>query len=643
VVLEALRRMNETLRHRGPDGEGYYLNTEPPFAVHDGESSFPDQTLGDARPAASTANVGLGHRRLAIIDLRTGDQPLSNEDGSVWAVFNGEIYNFQELREALQRRGHRFRTRSDTEVIVHGWEEWGEAAAEKFRGMFAIGLWDEKRRLLWLARDRLGKKPLYYALDSDRLVFASELKAIRKLGDIACELDPQALDAYLSFGYVPSPMSIFKQVRKLEPAQWAVCTEDDFKVRTYWRLEMKDAITDRPEEDLVAELTERFDEAVRLRLMSDVPLGAFLSGGVDSSAVVASMALQQPQARVKTTSIGFSERRYDELAYARRGADRYGTDHREFVVSPDALEVLHRIVWHLDEPFADASAIPTWYVSQMARREVTVALSGDGGDETFAGYAQRYRMCRLEDRIRKALPAWTRTGVLAPLSRWYPRFDGWPRPLRLKRFLANVSRSFEEAFCRDMAFYFKPEEKEALYLPEFRKLVGPERAEATLLRHVADCPSADPVTRAQYVDLKTYLPEDILVKVDRMSMAHSLEVRAPILDHHIVEWAGGLASRYKLNGVESKAIFKKMNARRLPAEILYRKKHGFVVPLAQWLRGDLRGLVEETLFSEDSAIGELFQHDTVRGLWTAHQSGRFDNATPLWGLMMFALWRRTEV
>ncbi len=641
VALSILRRMNESLRHRGPDGEGYYSNSDPPFSLHEGRSSFHGKSPLDSCLPPLSGNVGLAHRRLAIIDLSTGDQPLSNEDGSVWVVFNGEIYNFQELREELQSRGHRFRTRSDTEVIVHGWEEWGEAAAEKFRGMFAIGLWDEKRRLLWLARDRLGKKPLYYAVDSNRLVFASELKAIRTLNEIPFELDPAALDAYLSFGYVPSPMSIFKQVRKLEPAQWAVCTKDDFKVQPYWHLKMDDAVTDRSEEDLVEELTERFDEAVRLRLISDVPLGAFLSGGVDSSAVVASMALQQPQARVKTTSIGFSERRYDELAFARLVARRYGTEHREFVVSPDALEVLPRIVWHLDEPFADASAIPTWYVSQMARREVTVALSGDGGDETFAGYTQRYSMCRLEDRLRRLLPSWSRTAVLGPLSRLYPRLDAWPRPFRLKKFFTNLAQSFEEAFCRDMAFYFKSEEKRALYLPEFQKLVGPHRAEETLLRHFKDCQSADPVTRAQYVDMKTYLPEDILVKVDRMSMAHSLEVRAPLLDHKIVEWVGRLSSRYKLKGTESKAIFKTMNKARLPADVLYRKKHGFVVPLAQWLRGELRGLVEETLFSKGSAVNDYFRRQTVQFLWKAHESGRFDNATPLWGLMMFALWQRT--
>lgn len=635
--------MNDTLRHRGPDGEGYYLNSRPPFSLCQGSTPLPSEAFGESRPGDFMPTVGLAHRRLAIIDLHTGDQPMSNEDGSVWVVFNGEIYNFQALRRELEERGHRFRTASDTEVIVHAWEEWGEEAARRFQGMFAIGLWDDKRQVLWLVRDRLGKKPLYYAVDRDRLVFASELKAIRKLGEFPCDVDPEAVDAYLSYGYVPSPMSIFKQVRKLEPAQWALCTKEDFTVHTYWRLEMGDSVTNRPEDVLVEELTELFDDAVRLRLVSDVPLGAFLSGGVDSSAVVASMAMQQPQRPVKTASIGFSERRYDELAFARQVADRYKTDHREFVVSPDALSVIHQIVWHFDEPFADASAIPTWYVSQMARQEVTVALSGDGGDEVFAGYAQRYRMCRLEDGIRRALPAWIRTGVLGPLSCFYPRLDGWPRPLRLKKFLGNLSRSFEEAFCRDMAFYFKPEEKHTLYRPEFQRLLPPGRAEHVLLRHFADCPSGDPVTRAQYVDIKTYLPEDILVKVDRMSMAHSLEVRAPLLDYRLVEWAGRLASRYKLSGSESKAIFKTMNRARLPGDVLYRKKHGFVVPLAQWLRGKLRGLVEETLFAKDSLTREYFREDTVRKLWAAHQSGRFDNATPLWGLMMFALWGRTGV
>lgn len=672
MALAQLTAMNDLLVHRGPDGEGYFLNApvpawlDPPKSVGGTAPEgrpisflgapgvrvplFPDRAsktfhVSDA-PSSETApiaaHVGLGHRRLAIIDLHTGDQPLSNEDGTVWVVFNGEIYNFGELRKELQNRGHRFRTRTDTEVIVHGWEEWGERVVERFCGMFALALWDEKRRALYMARDRLGKKPLYYALSRDLLVFASELKSIVKaFPHLTGEIDLEALDAYLSYGYVPSPRSIFRGVRKLEPAQWALCTEEAFHVQTYWDLRMEDAVQDAPEGQVVEELRELFDDAVRIRLVSDVPLGAFLSGGVDSSAVVASMALQNPESRVRTTSIGFQEKDYDELAYARLVAGRYETDHVEFVVAPDALSVLDRIVWHLDEPFADASAIPTWYVSQMARRAVTVALSGDGGDETFAGYVQRYTMCRLEEGIRRKLPGSLRRDVLGPLGAIYPRLDGLPRPFRLKGFFQNLARPLEEAYCRDMAFYFKPEEKQRLYRFELKKQLKESRPEEVLLRRFRENRSRDPVTRAQYVDLKTYLPEDILVKVDRMSMAHSLEVRAPILDHRVVEWAGALASPYKLNGRVSKYVFKKMNEARLPHDVLHRKKQGFVVPLARWLREDLRPMAEEVLFSPHASLRDYFHMPTIRRLWEAHRSGVQDNGTPLWGLFMFEKWYRT--
>ena len=637
VDLDKLKAMNGFLIHRGPDGEGYYSNTDSSATVGSGGTRFEPALLhGHLRPA-----VGLAHRRLAIIDLATGNQPMPNEDGTVWVVFNGEIYNFQELRRELERLGHAFRTRSDTEVIVHGWEQWGEKAVERFRGMFAFALWDERRHVLYMARDRVGKKPLYYVLGKNRLLFASELKAIvQAFHDVPRVIDSTALDAYLSYGYVPSPHTIFQHVRKLEPAQWAVCTATDFRVQTYWRLTMEGAVRNVPEREVAEELRALFDEAVRLRLISDVPLGAFLSGGVDSSAVVASMAVQNPGDKVKTCSIGFHEKSYDELAFARLVARRYETDHEEFVVKPDALAIMDRMVWHLDEPFADASALPTWYVSRMARQSVTVALSGDGGDETFAGYVQRYAMGRLEDGIRRKIPDVLRRNILKPLGALYPRLDGAPRPLRLKRFLQNLSLSLEEAYCRDMAFYFQPEEKAQLYRPELKKQLETSRPQDVLLRHFEDCPSRDPVTRAQYVDIKTYLPEDILVKVDRMSMAHSLEVRAPILDHHIMEWAAKLASTYKLKGGVSKYIFKKMNEPRLPSDILYRKKHGFTVPLARWLRTDLRPMAEETLFSKDSGLAEYFQMETVRRLWDAHQSGAQDLGTPLWGLIVFEKWRR---
>lgn len=604
-----LRRMNDTLEHRGPDGSGLFVE----------------------------GAIGLGHRRLSIIDLHTGDQPMATPEGDVQVVFNGEIYNFLQLKAELEQRGHVFRTRSDTETLLHGYREWGEHFVEHLRGMFAIALWDKRRRKLLLVRDRLGKKPLYYHFDGRRLVFGSEMKALLADASIPRDLDLQALDAYLSFGYVPSPLSIFQGIRKLPPAHLAVCEGQRLEIRPYWDLDMTHSGEAIDEARAVEELREVFDEAVRLRMISDVPLGAFLSGGVDSSAVVAAMAGMTDQP-VRTAAIGFAEKRFNELEYARVVARRYHTDHSEFVVEPDALGILDQLVWHFDEPFADSSAIPTWYVSQMARRKVTVALSGDGGDETFAGYVQRYAMNRFENAWRCRLPSVLRRGVLGPLAKAYPRVDCLPRPLRLKSFLTNLSLPVEQAYFRDMSFYFKPEAKARLLRPEVRAAM--QRAETVLGGHFARNGNPDVTSRVQYVDIKTYLPEDILVKVDRMSMAHSLEVRAPILDHKVMEYAARLPSQLKLRGHEGKYIFKKMNEARLPEEILYRKKQGFCVPLAAWLRGGLKDKAQEALFGREADLGEFFDMNYVQGLWKSHQGGREDNATPLWGLVMLGLWRK---
>jgi asparagine synthase (glutamine-hydrolysing) len=604
--------MNHTLIHRGPDGEGYYIDK----------------------------NIGLGHRRLSIIDLERGKQPMGNEDGSVQVVFNGEIYNFLELKRDLEAKGYRFRTRSDTETIIYGYEEWGEDFVQKLRGMFAIALWDSRNQKLLLLRDRIGKKPLYYYLGKDRILFASEIKALLIDRSIPKEIDPIALDSYLSFGYVPSPLSIFKAIRKLPPAHMAVCKAGDFSVRQYWHLDMGIEASARSEEEILEDLRALFDEAVQMRLTSDVPLGAFLSGGVDSSGVVASMAVLMGKETVKTATIGFSEKRFDEIEYARIVAKQYQTDHTEFVVNPDALEVLEDIVWHLDEPFADASAIPTYYVSKMARQKVTVALSGDGGDEIFAGYINRYYMNRLEGSIRKKLPLFFRKKILGPLGEIYPRVDYLPRPFRLKRFLSNLSHTFEQAYFRDMSFYFLPEMKKKLYRPEFQAAIKDFNAFDILGDHFRVNQNSDTTTRVQYVDIKTYLPEDILVKVDRMSMAHSLEVRAPLLDQKLMEYVGSLPSNLKLKGKESKYIFKKMLEDRLPPNILYRKKQGFSIPLASWLRNEMRGFVEETLFSSRNGLSTFFNLKYIEDMWRRHLNGRQDDAYPLWGVMMFSLWQQ---
>lgn len=615
VDADLLRRMNDTMVHRGPDGSGVFVK----------------------------GPIGLGHRRLSIIDLHTGDQPMATHDGQLQVVFNGEIYNFLELRDDLEKRGHVFRTRSDTETILHGYREWGDDFVTRLRGMFAIALWDGPRQRLLLIRDRLGKKPLYYHCDGRRLVFGSEMKALLADPSIARELDPAALDAYLSFGYVPSPLSIFKGIRKLPPAHQAVSQGGTLEVRSYWDLDMNGADEQIPEKQAVEELTTLFDESVRLRMISDVPLGAFLSGGVDSSAVVAAMAGLTDGNPVRTAAIGFADKRFNELDYARMVAERYQTEHREFVVEPDALAMLERLVWHFDEPFADSSAIPTWYVSKMTRQNVTVALSGDGGDETFAGYTQRYSMNRFEDAWRQKIPGVVRQPLLGTLAKIYPRVDYLPRPLRLKAFLTNLSLPLEQAYFRDMSFYFKPEAKQRLLNQDLTNAMGVADSASVLGRHFARNRNSDVTSRVQYVDIKTYLPEDILVKVDRMSMAHSLEVRAPILDHKVMEYAARLPSSLKLRDSEAKYVFKQMNRKRLPNDVLYRKKQGFCVPLATWLRGDLKALAHDAIFGDAADLRQWFDMSYVAASWNHHQSGRQDNATPLWGLVMLGLWKNMMV
>lgn len=613
VSRDVLLRMNNTMVHRGPDGGDLHID----------------------------ANLGLGHRRLSIIDLSTGDQPMSSSDGLVTIVFNGEIYNFQELKALLKTKGHCFQTQSDTEVIIYAYKEWGKDFVSRLRGMFAIALWDKRLQTLFLFRDRVGKKPLYYYTDGRRIVFASELKSVLEYPGIPRDIDMDALDAYFSFGYVPSPLSIFKGVKKIRPGHMAVCSENGFSETEYWDINMSGYDPDITEEKAAQRLIELFDESVRLRLVSDVPLGAFLSGGVDSSAVVAAMAGMMGGAPVKTSSIGFAEKKFNELEFAGMVSRRYKTDHSEAVVNPDALDIIDRLVWHFDEPFADSSAIPTWYVSKITREKVTVALSGDGGDETFAGYVQRYSMNRFEDSIRRKIPSVLRETLLGGLAGIYPRIDLLPRPLRLKGFLTNLSLSFEKAYWRDMSFYFSPEKKKLLYNGDFRELVSPDASFAVFAPFFERNQNKDAVTRAQYVDIKTYMTEDILVKVDRMSMAHSLEVRSPILDHKLMEYAAGLPSTLKLNQSESKYIFKKINQGRLPHDILYRKKQGFSVPLAQWIRNELSEYIQETLFGPKSGIDTYLNAQYVKGLWDSHQRGVNDQSSQIWSVFMFELWRRT--
>ena len=609
-----LTRMTEALHHRGPDESGYHV--EP--------------------------GVGLGHRRLSIIDVATGQQPLFNEDGSVAVVFNGEIYNYQSLIPELAALGHVFRTRSDTEVIVHAWEAWGERCVERFRGMFAFALWDRNRDTLFLARDRLGVKPLYYAsLGDGRLIFGSELKALLAVDSLSREIDPCAVEEYFSLGYVAEPRTIFVGALKL-PQAHTLCVRRGMPVPRpvcYWepRLSLDRQVSP---EDAVAELTARLDESVRLRMISEVPLGAFLSGGVDSSAVVASMA-NVSRDPVNTCSISFGDPAYDESRYAQMVADRYQTRHFVDRVESDDFDLIDTLARIYDEPFADSSAIPTYRVCQLARRHVTVALSGDGGDESFAGY-RRYRLHVAEERVRSRMPLAARVPLFGAMGRIYPKADWAPRMLRAKSTFEALARDSVAAYFHSVSI-LRDDTRARLFSGQFRSRLGGYNAIEVLRRHAALADTEDPLALVQYLDLKTYLVGDINTKVDRASMAHSLEVREPLMDHPLVEWLASLPSSLKLRGQEGKWLLKKAMEPRLPNDVLYRPKQGFAVPLARWLRGPLRNRVAEAVLGERLASAGIFDARFLRELVDKHQSGARDYSASLWALLMFDAFLRNVV
>jgi asparagine synthase (glutamine-hydrolysing) len=606
VDSRLLKRMSERLTHRGPDDEGFVVEH----------------------------HVGLAVRRLRIIDLVTGDQPIANEDRTVWIVFNGEVYNYRELRAALEARGHVFRTRGDTEPVVHAYEEWGERCVEQLRGMFAFAIWDARRDRLFLARDRLGIKPLYYWFDGRQLVFGSELKALLEVPEVPREIDPEALDDYLTFEYVGGGRTIRKGVRKLLPGHTLVCEGGAVRTRRYWDL---DGAVDqgRTEDEHARAVAETLAESVRGHLLSDVPVGALLSGGIDSSAVVALMS-RHAEGRVKSFSLGFRESSYDELPHARRVAERFGTDHVEDVVAPDAVGLATRLVQHLDEPFADVSIFPTYLVSKLARERVTVALSGDGGDELFAGYDWYLadRGWRLYGGLPRVVRAAIERGVRATV-----------RPTAAKRGAANVVRRFLDGgaypegleHARWLAF-LTARERQALYTDGFRAALGAYDPLQQVVEQLERAPYRDRLARQLYVDLKTYLPDDILVKVDRMSMAVSLEARPPLLDHVFVERVAAIPSRLKLRGVTRKHIFKKAMAPILPAGVLARRKEGFSIPMKAWLRRELRPLMADVLSPAAVKRAGYFQWPYVERLMTEHVAGRENHAHRLWGLMVFHLW-----
>ncbi len=606
ISRAVLQRMNDSQLHRGPD-EGN-LHLEP--------------------------GVGLGHRRLSIIDIATGQQPLFNEDGSVMVVFNGEIYNYQLLMAELQALGHVFHTKSDTEVIVHAWESWGADCVKRFRGMFAFALWDRNQQTFFMARDRLGVKPLYYALlDDGTLLFGSELKSILAHGGLRREIDPLAVEEYFALGYVAEPRTIFKQAKKLPPAH-TLSIQRGQKVgepREYWDVCFS---LDNPISPLAAqaELAQRLKESVRLRMIAEVPLGAFLSGGVDSSAVVAAMAGLSPEP-VNTCTIAFDDPAYNEASFAKMVADRYHTNHRVETVKSDDFDLIDTLAQLYDEPYADSSAIPTYRVCQLARKHVTVALSGDGADESMGGY-RRYGLHLMEERMRAALPLPVRRAVFGTLGKVYPKADWAPRMFRAKTTFEGIARSSVDAYFHSMSLIREPLRSQ-LYSPAFKAQLGGYGAQAVFERHAKHAGTDDPLALIQYIDLHTYLVGDINTKVDRASMAHSLEVREPLMDHELVEWLATLPSSFKMRASEGKYIFKKAMEPALPNDVLYRPKMGFAVPLARWFRGPLRGRVRQALLGSQMAESGWFNVATIRQLVEQHESGARDHSTPIWALLMF--------
>jgi asparagine synthase (glutamine-hydrolysing) len=598
--------MTDILGHRGPDAAGHHL----------------------------TGAVGLGHRRLRIIDLVDGKQPMYNEDGSLVIVFNGEIYNFQDLRQQLQSHGHIFKTKSDTEVLLHGYEQWQTGLLSRLRGMFAFAIWDDRRRALVLARDRLGKKPLYYFADAQGIVFGSELKSLLVDPEVPREIDTTALDAYFSLGYIPSPWTIFLNIRKLPPASYLLWKDGQIEQAPYWKVTFN-GHGEYEEEQAIANLRSNLTEAVRVRLISDVPIGAFLSGGLDSSCVVSMMSnlMNEP---VIAASVGFGERAYNELEFSRQVAKHCGIQMHEHMVAPEVQQLLPKLIWHFDEPFADPSSVPTYYVSKVAREHVTVALSGDGGDENFAGYTRRYQFEALESYWRQRIPAIVRNRLIRPLAQIYPKADWLPRFLRAKSVLTNISSAPARAYCNSLSI-MPPALKQRLCADEFTKTVNGDLAFSLFSRLFDESNTTDPLSRAQYVDLHTFLSEYVLTKVDRMSMAHGLEVRSPLLDHEIVELAASLPSHAKLRDGTSKHILKKAMSGILPDEIIYRRKHGFDAPVGKWLKHELKDMATDILFDTSKHDG-IIHDQALRKIWHAHQIGTGDFSAPLWTILIYKLW-----
>jgi asparagine synthase (glutamine-hydrolysing) len=609
-----LSRMNETQTHRGPDEAELYLETA----------------------------MGMGHRRLSVIDIATGQQPLINADKTLVIVFNGEIYNYRELMAELKELGFTFRTKSDTEVVLVAYQAWGEGCLQRLRGMFAFGIWDRAKQTMFLARDHVGVKPMFYSLlPSGYFVFGSELKSIMTHPELSRELNLQAVEDYFAYGYVPEPKTIFYNAYKLAPGYAITLKVGDKTVKPvrYWDVPFNIQAPQKDGRALEEELIVRMRDAVKSQMVAEVPLGAFLSGGVDSSAVVAMMA--QEEAHVKTCSISFDDPDYDESVFANQVAKRYDTTHYAQTVSTDDHGLIDTLAHLYDEPFADSSAIPTYRVCQLARQHVTVALSGDGGDENFGGY-RRYRYAMAEDSVRSRLPAGFRKSVFGTLGAIYPKADWAPRMFRAKTTFEALARDLTDGYFHGVSI-MNDRVRNQLFSDGFRTKLQGYRAIEVMRGHAANSPTDDPLAMIQYLDFKTWLPGDILTKVDRAAMAHSLEVRVPLLDHQFVEWASSLPSDLKLHNGEGKYILKKALEPYLPEDIMYRPKKGFSIPLASWFRGPLRAQVRAAVLSPLLLDTGIFNPAYLRHMVDQHESGANDYSASLWSVMMFEAFLRVSV
>jgi asparagine synthase (glutamine-hydrolysing) len=606
VPAKLIKMMCDKIAYRGPDDSGVYTD----------------------------GSVGLGHRRLSIIDLtEAGHQPMASKDKKIWITYNGEIYNFQELKKNLIGKGYAFKSDTDTEVIIYLYQEYGEDCLKYLRGMFAFAIWDKDKSMCLLARDRIGKKPLFYYFNGKTLVFASEIKSILEDTVVDKRINYQAFCDYFRYHYVPDPKTIYNNIYKLEPGHYLICDKEGIKTNQYWDISFGNVSKDDMP-CLSDGLLEILGESVGLRMISDVPLGAFLSGGIDSSGVVALMAIQQENA-VTTCSIGFDSDGHDEIKFARMVNEKYKTDHYEFTVKEKADEILRDLAYYFDEPFADSSSVPTYYVSKLAKRKVTVALSGDGGDENFAGY-EKYYIDDVENRIRRVIPQFIRRPIFPPISRLLSKGG----PFIFQKGATLLKTLSYEA---DYGFYltnteFNEQLWENTVLEDVKREIGDYDPLSVTAYYYHKADTDNHLSKIQYTDLKTYLPGDILVKVDRMSMANSLEVRAPILDQNVIEFAATIPPEMKYNRGEKKYILKRAFKGILPDEVMYRKKMGFSVPLGQWLRGELKNTADRYLFGEEAGLRNFFEMERIKDLWNLHQAESRNYAPILWSLLMFELW-----